>query len=423
MDNFVHIQGVRIRNYKTLKDITLGKLWNNQKGMPLTPVTAVIGKNGTGKSSLMDVFGFLSDCLKTDVERACEANGRGGYDKIHSLGCNDPIEFEIYYKENRNSRPITYELAIDLDKNHRPYVLRERLRQRRKGQDRGRPYSFLILERGEGRVWKGESEGVQETADSASVVESSDSEAVSMDDKRRLGIATLGALKSNPRIAAFRRFIEGWYLSYFVPDSARSLPLAGAQPKLNVHGDNLGNVIQYLERESPDKLRDILIRIAAKIPGIQTISTEKTPDGRLLIKFNDRGFKDPFYIQQMSDGTLKVFAYMILLADPHPYPFICIEEPENGLYHKLLEIFVQELREATTKGKEAPQIFVTTHQPYLVNALNPEEVWILHKEKDGFSTIKRASDMPLVKNLCEEGLPLGNLWYSDYLDEDDDHAL
>lgn len=121
----------------------------------------------------------------------------------------------------------------------------------------------------------------------------------------------------------------------------------------------------------------------------------------------------------MSDGTLKVFAYMILLADPNPSPFICIEEPENGLYHKLLEVFVQELREETKRSKNAPQIFVTTHQPYLVDALRPNEVWILRKQEDGFSTIQRASDIELVDNLCKEGLPLGELWYSDYLDGDD----
>ena len=238
-----------------------------------------------------------------------------------------------------------------------------------------------------------------------------------MEDRRRLGIATLGALKQHPRISAFRRFIEGWYLSYFTPDAARSLPLAGPQPHLNIHGDNLGNVVQFMEREHPQRFKRILKGIAEKIPGIDRIDTEKTSDGRLLLRFNDRGFVDPFYAQQMSDGTLKVFAYLLLLEDPTPPPFLCIEEPENGLYHKLLETLVDEFRANTPAGPGAVRrSFVTTHQPYFVDALNPEEVWILEKEADGFSTIRRASDDPLVKNLVEEGLPLGGLWYSDYLD-------
>ena len=246
--------------------------------------------------------------------------------------------------------------------------------------------------------------------------ESRETEIVELEDRRKLGVATLGSLKQHPRISAFRRFIEGWYLSYFTPDAARSLPLAGPQKHLNIHGDNLGNVVQFMEREYPRKLQAILDRIAGKIPGIQRIDTDKTADGRLLLRFNDRGFKDPFYSQQMSDGTLKVFAYLLLLEDPSPPPFLCIEEPENGLYHKLLESLARKFRAHATGQKGGSQIFITTHQPYFVDALSPEEVWILGKGDDGFSTIKRASDDETVKNMVEEGLLLGGLWYSDYLD-------
>ena len=202
MDNFVHIQGLHIKNFKALADIKMGRLWNEQAAEPLTPITTVIGKNGTGKSSLMDAFGFLVDCLKYGVEAACDAQNRGGYEKIHSLGKEGPISFEIYYKESRNDRPITYELAIDLDKEGRPFVLSERLRQRRKGQRWGQPYSFLILENGEGRVWKGNADGTQNEFLDLKGEESRDSEVISMDDKRRLGIATLGTLKAHPRIGA-----------------------------------------------------------------------------------------------------------------------------------------------------------------------------------------------------------------------------
>ena len=232
---------------------------------------------------------------------------------------------------------------------------------------------------------------------------------------RKLGIATLGSLKQHPRISAFRRFIEGWYLSYFTPDAARSLPLAGPQKHLNIHGDNLGNVVQFMEREHPKRFQGILDRIAKKIPGVDKISTEKTNDSRLLLRFNDKGFQDPFYAQQMSDGTLKLFAYLLLLEDPTPPPFLCIEEPENGLYHKLLESLTREFRRHATGRKGGSQVFITTHQPYLLDALDVEEVWILEKGTDGYSTIRRASDIPLVKNLVEAELPLGGLWYSDYL--------
>lgn len=425
------IDGFRVKNYRSLKDVSLGRLWNQRYVDPLTPLTAVIGKNGVGKSSLFDAFGFLADCLKSGVEEACDAHGRGGYNRIKTQGQKDPIEFEIYYKEDGNARPITYELSIDLDKSGRPYVLRERLRQRRKGQTRGWPFSFLMLDNGIGVVWKGEQSGKQidEGKDEFDLFglmetiklgelqeESKETEVVELEDRRKLGIATLGSLKQHPRISAFREFIEGWYLSYFTPDAARSLPLAGPQKHLNIHGDNLGNVVQFMEREHPKRFKSILDRIADKIPGISKIDTEKTNDGRLLLRFNDKGFEDPFYAQQMSDGTLKVFAYLLLLEDPSPPPFLCIEEPENGLYHKLLESLAQEFREHATGRKGGSQVFITTHQPYFVDSLEPDEVWILEKDASGFSVIRRASDEKLVVNMVAEGLPLGGLWYSDYLD-------
>lgn len=424
------IEGFRIKNFRALRDITLGKLWSTQSLEPLTPMTVVIGKNGVGKSSLFDAFGFLADCLKNGVEEACDMRGRGGFDRIRAKAQTNPIEFELYFKEDGNARPITYELSIDLDQTGRPFVAKERLRQRRKGQKHGWPFSFLILNEGHGVAWKGNKDGIQideakkqiniqtlfDQIKGENTEESRNTEKVELENIRKLGISTIGSLKQHPRISFFRKFMEGWYLSYFTPDAARSLPLAGPQKQLNVHGDNLGNVVQYMEREHKDRFKKILSQIAAKIPGIVNIDTERTPDNRLLLRFNNQGFQDPFYSQQMSDGTLKVFAYLLLLEDPNPAPFLCIEEPENGLYHKLLATLATEFRQHATGKKNTSQIFITTHQPYFVDSLDPTEVWVLEKEKDGFSTIRRASDDPIVTNMVAEGLPLGGLWYSDYLD-------
>lgn len=399
------IEGFKVENFRALKNITLGKLWNQQPVAPLTPLVAVIGKNGTGKSTLFDAFGFLSDSLTFGVEEACDLKERGGYERLVSSGTNGPIRFEIYFRDSPQDRPITYELSIAPDQFGRPYVESERLRQRRKSQSRGWPFSFLELRGGKGEAWAGESLGIEEALKVP----------IELTDPRRLGIATLGALKEHPRIERFRNFIQSWHLSYFTPDAARSLPMAGPQKHLNVHGDNLGNVVQYMEREHPARFQAVLDKIAAKIPGVAKIETQKSPDGRLLLRFNDRGFADPFFAQQVSDGTLKMFAYLLLLEDPEPAPFICIEEPENCLYHKLLEALASEFR-AHASGKRPSQILVTTHQPYFVDALEPDETWVLEKGADGFSTVRKASEDPVVSAMVREGRPLGSLWYSDFLD-------
>ena len=409
------IEGIRIQNFRALRDVTLGQLWDSPRSIqPLTPLTTVIGRNSVGKSSLFDAFGFLADCLKLGVEQACDERGRGGFQRIRSQGSNGVIGFTVYYQQSSEARPITYELAIGADQAGRPYVAHERLRQRRRGQHHGWPFSFLMLEDGRGEVWAGDAAGRQH--DEEEDEEQAARESIEMHDSRRLGIASLGVLSKHPRIAAFREFMEGWYLSYFTPDAARGLPLAGPQRHLSMYGDNIGNVVQYMQRDHPARFERILQDISEKIPGIHRIETKQSEDGRLLLCFNDKGFDDPFFAQQMSDGTLKVFAYLLLLEDPAPPPFICIEEPENGVYHKLLEVLAAEFRNHATKPANAPQMFVTTHQPYFVDALSPEETWVMDKEDDGFARIRRASDDPMVVALANEELPLGGLWYSDYLD-------
>ncbi len=452
------LEGFRVRNYGVLRDVTLGCVFNPETEA-LTPMTAVIGKNGVGKSVLFDAFGFLADALKSDIETACYDYGRGGFEKIRSQGAKSAIEFCVRYREHENAPPITYHITIDADASGKPYVLLEHLKEGEIGQKENPTFSFLMLSKGSGVAWKGNQDGyqvdhiqdvlrpikaveyektevqvgreipkeiedsdrqssldIQDAVESIKTSESSETEIIELEDTRKLGIATLGALKRHPRISAFRQFIEGWYLSYFSPDAAQSLPLAGPQEHLNRHGDNLGNVVQFMELKHKQRFDAILKKIADKIPGIEKIDTKKTEDNRLLLRFNEKGFQDPFYAQQMSDGTLKVFAYLLMLEKPTPPPFLCIEEPENGLYHKLLEILATEFREHATGPKGGSQVFITTHQPYFVNALEPKEVWILEKGEDGFSKIRRASEDSLVNNLVEEGLPLGGLWYSDYLD-------
>jgi predicted ATPase len=272
------IEGFRVQNYRALRDITIGRLSGQPDQAPLTPFTVVIGKNGTGKSTLFDAFGFVADCLSTDVEAACDAKQRGGFERLRSLGCDGPIAFEIYYREAPNERPISYELSLNLDYSGRPFVESELLKQRRKGQRYGRPYPFLRLFGGKGLVWAGED--AVELEDEEDRAQAS----VELTDLRQLGIATLGTLKEHPRIKRFRDFLKGWYLSDFYPDAARGLPSAGPQKHLNVHGDNIGNVVQYMQREHSGRFNSILARIADKIPGVvepgarQSIRTVSPPD-------------------------------------------------------------------------------------------------------------------------------------------------
>lgn len=117
-------------------------------------------------------------------------------------------------------------------------------------------------------------------------------------------------------------------------------------------------------------------------------------------------FKDPFIARYVSDGTIKMFAYLVLLYDPKPHPLLAIEEPENQLYPELLHELVEEFRDYARRGG---QVFVSTHSPEFLNATKLEEIYWLVKQR-GFSTVRRASDNDLLRRLSAEGDLPGALW-------------
>ncbi|MGL4942961.1 MAG: AAA family ATPase [Thermoguttaceae bacterium] len=400
------IEGVRVRNYRVLKDVTLGRV-TTPAAEPLTPLTVVIGKNGFGKSTLFDAFGFLADTLESGVEVAC--GHRGGFSQIVSQGTDKKLEFQIRYGD------LIYTVVIAADNYGSPSVFAETLsrgedfflNELREGSDERLTFFFR---EGHGQVIRADGAKVGTTVGSGG-------DEFHLADNRRLALATLGNLTQYPDLVAFKRFLDGWYLSHFSARAAHSLPQTGPQRRLTTRGDNLANVVQYMEREHPERLKNIVRRLGERIHGLGTISTKETEDRRLLLCFHNRGFDTPFYASQMSDGTLKLFAVILLLGDPDPPPFVCFEEPENGLYHNLLAAFVGEIRDHVEQ-RCGSQFFITTHQPYLVDALSPEEVWILDKGEDGFARVRRASEMLDVKEMVREGTPLGALWCSEYLEDD-----
>jgi predicted ATPase len=386
--------GLKIKNYKSLVDVSLGQT-EEGKGDPIPPLSCFIGPNGSGKSNLLDAFGFMADCLREGIEAACDKPQRGGFSKLRTQGSTQPILFTLHYRETSQSPAMTYSFSIGQN-NGIPFVIEESL------QGHGHPNPYLHFKNGRGRIWVMGSAWLNE---------------VNLQDAGRLGLAAFGNLKEQPAIAGLLAYMESWYLSYFVPDAARKLPSSGAQKHLDRTGENLGNVVQYLEVTYPNRFKSVLDDIAKKIPGVRSISHTKSPDGRLLLSFNESGYADPFYQQSMSDGTLKLFAYLLLLNDPEPRPFIGIEEPENGLYHKLLEGLAREFLRQAEQSQENTQILVTTHSPYFVDALKPEQVWLMEKDESGATQARRTADMPVISAMVKEGIPLGSLWYSNHFDE------
>jgi len=380
----MRIEHVTIENYRLFKHAELRDL----------PGMAVfVGANGAGKSTLFDVFGFLRDALKENVHVAL--GRRGGFKEVVSRGSEGPIRFEIKFREDGLNQPlVTYELAIALEAG-RPIVEREVLKYRR-GQ-RGRPWHFLDFARGVGMAITNEAEyGRAEAVREEQRLESPDI----------LAIKGLGQFQRFKVIAAFRRLIESWHLSDFHIAEARPSQEMGYAEHLSPHGDNLPLVTQYLYQHHREAFDEVLRRMKERVPGVSSVEAAETVDGRVVLRFQDGAFQDPFVSRFVSDGTIKMFAYLVLLHDPTPHPLLCIEEPETQLYPTLLDELAEEFRDYSVRGG---QVLVSTHSPDLLNGVKLEEIYWLRKES-GFTKIARASDSELLRRLVAEGDLPGALW-------------
>ena len=382
-DGVPRIEQLRVLNYRALRDVEL-------RG--ITPLTVFLGPNGSGKSTIFDVFAFMSECFTDGLRRAWDRRGR--FKELLTRGSEGPIVVELKYREcQRPKTPlITYHLAVDENKSG-PYVAKEWLRWKRRPY--GRPFHFLDFTDGEGEVTSGEApdendERVHEKLDSPDM----------------LAVNTLGQFARHPRVSALRRFITGWYLSYLTPDTTRGVPEAGPQERLSPSGDNLPNVIQYLKEMHPERLEQVLRTLISRVPRLESVDAELMADGRLLLQIKDAPFDRPVLSKFASDGTLKLLAYLTVLYDPNPPQLVGIEEPENHLHPRLLPELAEECRKASGHG----QLLVTTHSPFFVNGVRPEELWILYRDEAGHANAQQASLIPGVHEFMAEGAQLGDLW-------------
>ncbi len=385
----MHVESIKLRNFKSFKDVTM---------LDIPHYCVIVGANGTGKSTLFDVFGFLKDCLTSNVRQALQA--RGGYAEVVSRGDvgGAPIELEIQFRMEIAgvNRLVTYIVHISQEKN-RPVVSREILRYKRGRY--GSPFHFLDFERGKGYAVTNE-----EDFDKPDEALTREYQSVAQDV---LAIKGLGQFERFKAASVFRQLIENWYVSDFHINLARgSKDAAGPNEHLSVSGDNLQLVAQNILDSSPDTFERIVEATKRRIPGIEEIVPVSTQDGRLLLRFRDGAFSDPFIDKYVSDGTIKMFACLILLYDPEPHPLLCIEEPENQLYPDLLSELAEEFRSYASQGG---QVFVSTHSPDFLNAVALDEVFWLVKS-GGYTEIRRARDNEQVAAFMAEGDKMGYLW-------------
>ena len=386
----MQIESIRLKNFKVFRDVHLQQI---------PPFLVIVGANGSGKSTLFDVFGFLHDCLKNNVRQALDKRGR--FKEVISRDSPPKatilIEIQCRMPIAGTDRLVTYSLEI-ADKLGVPYVKREILRYKRGRY--GSPYHFLDFSKGEGYAINNEEDFQKKD-------EELDREPQTLNSPDMLALKGLGQFERFKAATAFRQLIESWHVSDFHIDQARGRKEAsGNSEHLSESGDNLPLVAQYLHEQHPDAFQKLLGVMTRRIPGVRSVEPRLMDDGYLTLRFQDGSFKTPFLDRYVSDGTIKMFAYLTLLYDPRPHPLLCVEEPENQLYPRLMPELAEEFRLYAQRGG---QVLVSTHSPDFLNAARLEEVCWLVKENGG-TQIRRAQDDEQLAAYMAEGDQMGYLW-------------
>ncbi len=303
---------------------------------------------------------------------------------------------ELKFRDKPDSPLITYSLSIG-EHNGRAQVEREVLKYRRGSSVQ--PWHFLDFSRGRGMAVTNELDDIRDVSELHR-----EEQALKAPDI--LAIKGLAQFERFPAVLSLGNLIENWHISDLHINRARSEQEAGYAEHLSREGENFSLVIEFLYNQHRDIFDKILALPKSRVPGISNVESKITEEGKVLLKFQDGAFEDPFLARHVSDGTIKMLAYLTLLYDPTPHPLLCVEETENQRYPRLLRELAEEFRAYALRGG---QVFVSTHSPDFLNAARVEEVYWLVKE-GGYTQVRRARDDEQIVAYMNEGDQMDYLW-------------
>ena len=383
------IESIHLKNFKAFKDVEI-------KNIP--KMCVFVGANGTGKTTIFNVFSFLKDALTDNVHVALtKLGGSRGFQEVRSRNSTGPIEIELQFHQNDQSPLFTYYLKIN-EEDNLPFIEKEILQYKESIINQVHPlFSFS----------KGKGEAVINEPDKITSHTELKKEKYDLKSPDILALKGLAQFEKFPASKAIGDLLENWHISDFHIQQARPERESSYAEHLSKEGENLAMVTEFLYKRHPDIFHKIIEKLKQRVPGISAVDSKITEEGRVLLRFKDGDFHDPFLARYVSDGTIKIFAYLVLLYDPKPHPLLCVEEPENQLYPKLLYELAEEFREYARKGG---QVFVSTHSPDFLNGCELEEVFWLQKER-GYTVVKRASDDEQITTYMNEGDSYGALRY------------
>jgi predicted ATPase len=363
---------------------------------PLRGLNALIGRNSTGKTSFMGCMAFLKDTITQGCAQASIIYGRPGFANM-TPDITRPSVFRVFFKleDKKEGKPkyIQYELAIVTSRFKSPIIDSEKIILAVPGEEGRKAVTILDMNCGNGVIRKINGETVESD--------------IGVEDEHLAALSLYGKISGYRDFVMLYKEISQWFFCSFSSEEQSSYYYEGGAPgghkHLNSTGSNVGNVLEYIKMEDEEEYERIVNEIKEKIP---TMKRKKNL---------------PLALKESPD---KLFLYLLLLRDSKPRSTIFIETPDKDLYHDMVDVLSDEMREYTMKNHYC-QIMFSTHNPYIIETLSPKEIWIFERsfeKDDGDVRIRCAGEDPLVMEMFRQGVGMGAIWYGGHLDtrpEDD----
>ena len=213
-----------------------------------------------------------------------------------------------------------------------------------------------------------------------------------------------------------RKFVESWQflsMNNFLMGNPYPQKKTGGKIILNKDGSNLAEYVLSVRDASPEIFKGIIETIQYILPYASDIQPAITQEleNRVYMQLSEQDFKLPGWL--LSTGTLKVLALLAVFRNPNPAPLIAIEEIENGLDPRTINLIVSEIREFV-KAKKS-QVIITTHSPYLLDLLHLSQVVFVERKK-GIVVFNRPYDFQQLRAWSKDYTP-GEMYRKDLIQQ------
>jgi len=367
---------ITIHGYRRLLSVSL----------EMRPLAVMIGANGVGKTSLLEVFSLLAASAKGQLN--AKISELGGLNEIMTRDKTQELAFGLQMRVP-DHEPLEYLLHIG-SKGQFYEIGVETLEQ--KNRSKGPSYLFKHIN-SHGRniqYFDLDARRLQPNWET-DFLETSLSQVPKMfpepeQMRQRLASCTYyGALNVLPGSPVR------------LPQPMRPVTLPGA------NGEDLVTCLYYLRETDPDRFEVVEDTLKAAFPDFEKLSFPPVAAGTLAMTWKDRNFSQPFYMNQLSEGTLRFLWLTTLLLSKDLTAITLIDEPEVSLHPQLLTLLAELMRDASRRT----QLVVATHADRLVRALHPHEVLVCDQEA-GVTTLKWGDSFDLEHWLAD--YTLDELW-------------